>query len=479
MAATVVHAMSEICDVAIIGAGTAGLSALREVRKKTQSFVIINDGAYGTTCARVGCMPSKALIEAANAFGRRRDLADFGIRGGEQLTADIPAVLQRVRRLRDQFAAGATKLTDSLGERSISGKAQFLAPDTLQVGDRRLRAKSIIVATGSRPFVPNDWPDLGSRLITTDTFFEHQDLPRTIATIGLGPIGVELSQALARLGIRVIGYGDVPEIGGLTDSEVSTRALAALREDIEIHIGPRVTVDNEAHGVRVTSGEQTVIVDAVIAAMGRKPNIDGLGLERLGVPLDKRGLPSVDPHSMRVGKLPVYMVGDVDMNLPLQHEANDEGHIAGYNAVRDTAESFRRRVLLGIVFCDPQLGLVGKSYRELDLSQTVVGTADFSHQGRATVAAANKGLLRVYADKKSKRIVGAELCTPHGEHLAHLLAFAVERSSTVADVLRMPFYHPTLEEGLRTALRDAASRLGLRTESDLASCDPLGADALD
>lgn len=471
--------MTESYDVAIIGTGTAGLSALREVRKKTERFVIINDGPYGTTCARVGCMPSKALIEAANAFARRREFADFGIRGGDQLEVHIPTVLQHVRHLRDRFVAGAIKLTAGLGERSIAGKARFISPDTLQVGDRTLRAKSIIVATGSTPFVPADWPDLGSRLITSDSLFEQQDLPTSIAVIGLGPLGVELAQALARLGVRITAFGDVPEVGGLTDSEVNERALAALRAELTVHLGPRVTLQLETNGVRVTSGEHSVVVDAVFAAMGRKPNIKGLGLEHLGVPLNRSGLPEVDRHSMRVGQLPVYLAGDVHASLPLQHEASDEGHIAGYNATRESPASFRRRVRLGIVFCEPQLAVVGKPYRDLDADRIVIGAADFSRQGRAKVAATNRGLLRVYVDKKNGRLVGAELCTPQGEHLAHLLALAIERASTLSDILHMPFYHPTLEEGLRTALRDAASQLGTRADSDLASCDPLGADALD
>jgi dihydrolipoamide dehydrogenase len=470
--------MTDSYDVAILGAGTAGLSALREVRKKTDRFVVINDGPYGTTCARVGCMPSKALIEAANTFARRKEFSDLGIRGSEHLTADIPAILKRVRRLRDQFAAGASKLTSDLGERNIAGRAQFLSPDTLQVGDRQIHAKSVVIATGSSPFVPDAWPELGTRLITTDSLFELRDLPATVAVIGVGPIGVELSQALARLGVRVVAFGDNAEIAGLSDSEVNNHALAALRADVQVHVGPRVTVQLENNGVRITSGEHTEVVDAVFAAMGRRPNVAGLQLDRLGAPLDDRGLPRVDRHSTQVGELRVFMAGDVDGTIPLQHEANDEGHIAGFNAVRDTVEEFRRRVRLGIVFSDPQIAFVGKAYRELDLDKTIVGTADFSRQGRAIVAAANRGLLRVYVDK-SKRLLGAEMCTPHAEHFAHLLAFAIERSSTVADILRMPFYHPTLEEGLRTALRNAASQLGARAESDLASCDPLGAAALD
>lgn len=471
--------MTESYDVAILGAGTAGLSALREVRKKTDRFVVINDGPYGTTCARVGCMPSKALIEAANAFARRKEFPDFGIRGGEHLSADIPAVLKRVQRLRGQFVAGAVKLTSDLGARSIAGKAQFLSPDTLKIGDRELHAKSIIVATGSSPFVPDAWPQLGARLITSDSLFELQDLPASIAVVGLGPIGMELSQALARLGVRVSAFGDDTHAAGLSDSAVTEQALAALRAEVQVHAGSRVSVQLESNGVRITSGAHTEAFDAVFAAMGRRPNIAGLQLDRLGVPLDDHGLPQTDQHSMQVGQLRVFMAGDVDSTFPLQHEANDEGHIAGFNAVRESMASFRRRVRLGIVFSDPQVAFVGKSYRDLALDQTVIGTADFSRQGRATVAATKRGLLRVYVDKKTHRLLGAEMCAPHSEHFAHLLAFAIERSSTVADILRMPFYHPTLEEGLRTALRDAASQLGGRTDSDLASCDPLGAIALD
>ena len=144
-------------DVAIVGAGSAGLSALRVVRMQTDNFVLINDGSYGTTCARVGCMPSKTLVEAANAFHRRKALEAFGVGGAEGLTVDIPAVLRRVRRLRDGFVAGMLKLTDELKVHSIAGRARFLEPQVLAVGERRVHAKKIIIATGSRPVVPKEW----------------------------------------------------------------------------------------------------------------------------------------------------------------------------------------------------------------------------------------------------------------------------------------------------------------------------------
>src|SRR5690606_30081343 len=185
-------------DVAIIGAGTAGLSALREVRKATDNFVIINDGPYGTTCARVGCMPSKALIESANAFHRRKQLQELGVHGAEALHADIPAVLRRVRALRDRFVAGTLRITDELGERSIAGRARFVSREEIDVDGRRIRAQRIIIAAGSRPILPPSWAELGSRVLTSDTLFEQQSLPASMAVVGLGVIGCEIAQALSR-----------------------------------------------------------------------------------------------------------------------------------------------------------------------------------------------------------------------------------------------------------------------------------------
>jgi dihydrolipoamide dehydrogenase len=471
--------MNESYDVAIIGAGTAGLSALREIRRQTQNFVVINDGPYGTTCARVGCMPSKALIEAAAAFHRRRHFEDFGIRNADRLEIDIAAVMSRVRRLRDDFVAGAVKLTSGLGPRNIAGRARFLAPDTLQVGDRRLRAKAIIISTGSTPIVPKEWPALGDRLLTSDDLFERQSLPQSLAMIGMGPLGVELAQALSRLGVRVTAFTDMQQICGLADPAVSERALTLLRDEFEIHIGPRVQIEATSNGVRVRSGDRVTEFDAVFSAIGRSPNLAGLGLENLGVPLDERGLPPIDRRSLRIAQLPIYIAGDVDGRMPLQHEANDDGHIAGHNALLDTPTRFQRRTSLGIVFCEPQIAFVGRRHSELDAATTIVGSVDYSRQGRARIAVANQGLLRIYASRSGGQLLGAELCAPHGEHLAHLLAFAVEQRATVQQLLRMPFYHPTLEEGLRTALRTLSKQLDGVRSSDLASCEAVGADALD
>jgi dihydrolipoamide dehydrogenase len=465
--------MTKSYDVAIIGAGSAGLTALREVRKQTDNFVLINDGSYGTTCARVGCMPSKTLIEAANAFHRRKALDAFGVSGAEGLTVDISAVLRRVRRLRDGFVAGMLKITDELKDHSITGRARFLEPQVLTVGERRVHAKEIIIATGSRPVVPKEWAALGTRMLTSDDLFEQGILPSHMAVIGLGALGSEIAQALARLGIEVTGFGSDEHIAGLSDPDVNIQAVALLRAEFALHLGQAAEPIIEGERIRVRAGNESVVVDKVLVALGRRPNVDQMGLENLGVALDEHGVPPFDARTMQIADLPVYITGDANRHLPLLHEALDEGYIAAYNALRNEPVCFERRVPLAIVFTDPGIALVGQPYAELDQNETVIGEVDFSSQARARMAEINHGLLRVYADKSSGRLLGAEICAPQGEHLAHLLALAVQRKLTVHELLRMPFYHPVLEEGLRTALRDTAGKLGGADVPDLASCDRL------
>jgi dihydrolipoamide dehydrogenase len=471
--------MTDTCDVAIIGAGTAGLAALREVRKHTERFVLINDGPYGTTCARVGCMPSKALIEAAKAFYRRTALAEFGIRGAETLAVDIPAVLARVRRLRDDFVAGTLKATDAIGDRSIAGRARFEGPDALIVDGRRIRAKRIILASGSRPVLPDAWRALGNRVLTSDTLFEQSHLPPRIAVVGLGPVGVEVGQAMARLGVQVSAFAMDTAIAGISDPEIQDVALGCLRSEFDIHLDSPADIEPAGEGIRVTAGETEVLADQVLAAIGRRPNVDDIGLDRLGVTLDEQGLPPFDPQTLQVSDLPVFIAGDVSGRLPVLHEAADDGHIAGRNATAPAPDCYVRRTPLAIVFTDPDLAVVGRRFASLRDGEAIIGDVSFARQGRARTAEKNRGALRVYAERQSGRLLGAELCVPEGEHLAHLLALAVQQALTVQDLLRMPFYHPVLEEGLRTALRRLSKQLPENNMSDLAACEGFETEALD
>lgn len=470
--------MSQPLDVIILGAGSAGLAALREVRKRTDQWRIVNDGPWGTTCARVGCMPSKMLIEAANAYHARRALHTFGIEGADALRVDLPAVLRRVRALRDDFVAGTLAATDA-GERAISGHARLLDAQRVEVNGQVHTARRIIIATGSRPIVPEDWLAFGDRILTTDTLFEQPTLGPRVAVIGLGPLGVEIAQALARLGVEVIAFATGESVAGLSDPAINDALLARLKDEFIVNVGDKAELREVAGGIQVTNGSTTVVVDQVVAAMGRRPNLEHLGLDTLGVALDDKGRPPIDPCTLQVGDLPVFIAGDADGDRPLLHEAADEGHIAGLNALAPTPRGFARRTPLAITFSQPHAAVVGQRHADLPEGQWVGGTVDFARQGRARVAQCNHGRLNVYAEHGSGRLLGAELCTPAGEHMAHLLALAVEQRLTVHDLLRMPFYHPVLEEGLRTALRDAASRLPKASDSDLAACEAYGASALD
>ncbi|MBK5928092.1 dihydrolipoyl dehydrogenase [Rhodobaculum claviforme] len=471
--------MTRTVDVAIVGAGTAGLSALREVRRETDDFVLIDAGDWGTTCAARGCMPSKALIEAANALHRRHSFAEFGLRGAEGVSADIPAVLARVRALRDDFVKGPQSVHRTLGDRAIAGRARLLAPDRLEVNGDVIHARAIILAPGSHPVVPGPWAALGDRVLTSDTLFELPDLPRRIAVVGLGAIGVELAQALARLGCTVTGFDAADTVAGLRDPDMLATLLTVLEADMAVHLGAEVTVEDAGGGLRVTGGGRDVTVDAVLAALGRAPNVKGLGLETLGVDLDARGLPQVDPNTLRIGDLAVWMAGDANADRALLHEAADEGHIAGRNAVASDPQPHCRRTPLSIVFCAPQVARVGTAPADCNPATTATATVDFARQGRARTMASAHGRLTVAADRRTGTLRGAEICAPAGEHMAHLLALAVEQGLSVAAILAMPFYHPVLEEGLRSALRDLAREVGDAGSSDLSPCPPLGIAALE
>jgi len=461
--------MAQTLDVIIIGAGSAGLAALREVRKHSENFLLINDGHYGTTCARVGCMPSKVAIQVAEDMHRRTVFGREGIDGGDGLSVDVPAALEHVRDLRDVFvdqvlATGIDHLEDEL----VTANARFLEPTLLEAGDERIRAQRIIIATGSKPVVPRAWAAFGDRIVTTDSFFELEDLPESMAVIGLGVIGLELGQTLHRLGVKVTGIDQLTTIGGLRDPEVNAQAVEIIGKEFPLWLGRAAELSEEPDGrLRVTAGDDSVVVDKVLASMGRRPNLAGLGLEDIGVRLNDRGVPDFDPHTMRIGDTPLYIAGDVTGERPILHEANLEARMAGYNATHDTPVRFKRKVPFGITFCDPNIVTVGAAFDELDPNAIEIGEMKFGPLGRALIMAKNKGLLRLYARKADGRLLGAAMIAPKGENLGHLLTWCIQQNLTVADLLKMPFYHPTVEEGVQSALYDLRRKLGLESETPL------------
>ncbi|WP_295884802.1 dihydrolipoyl dehydrogenase [uncultured Thiohalocapsa sp.] len=457
-------------DVAIIGSGTAGLNAMAQVRKAGKSFVLINGGEPGTTCARVGCMPSKAMIQVAEDYHRRTHLGKYGIDGHEAMTLDIPEAMEHVQDLRDIFVDRVLgSSTDDMPEDLfIQDYARFLEPTLLAVGQgadaQRIRAGAVVIATGSTPLVPAAWRELGERILTTDTLFELEDLPRSIAVIGLGTIGLELGQSLHRLGVEVTGFDQQTQIAGLRDPAVNEAAIALMQKEFPLHLGVAAEIEADGDGLRVRAGEAAVSVERVLVSIGRVPNIAHLALENLGVPLDTSGLPPFAPDTMQVADLPVFIAGDVNGQRQILHEAGDEGKIAGFNAARGEVRAFRRKTPMHINFCDPNICAVGERFDALEPATTAVGEINLAPVGRALIMGKNRGVLRVYADKADGRLRGMEMIGPKGEHLAHLMCWCIQQGLSVGELLRMPFYHPVIEEALQAALYDAYGKVQQKNE---------------
>ncbi|MCC5857663.1 MAG: dihydrolipoyl dehydrogenase [Ectothiorhodospiraceae bacterium] len=443
--------------IAIIGAGSAGLSAFKEASRVTDDILLVDPGPLGTTCARVGCMPSKALLKLARDVHGANRLAGDGFVERAPGQVNGAAILEQVRTLRDRFASGPIGTVENMGERYIKAKARFLAPDTLDLDGEQLSADAIIVATGSRPVVPGPWKALGPRLLTSDTIFDLKALPGRLAVVGLGAIGTELGQALAMLGVEVHAFGLDQQVAGLTDPKVNAAALKALGGHMHVHTGHAVEPELSDDGVLVRFGDERVTVDAVLAAMGRSPVLADLNLDALGLELDHLGLPPLDPLRLRAGDTPVYFAGDVNGLVPLLHEAADEGRIAAYHALNPDAECLTRRTPLAIVFTEPEIARIGLSFSELPHG-ALIGGSDFGKLGRAIIMNNLGGPLRVYADRDG-RLLGGEMAVAGAEHLGHQLAWLIQQGVAVTDALLLPYYHPVLEEGLRSALQDLRRQL--------------------
>lgn len=469
-------------DIAIIGTGTAGMGAYREALKFTKSIALIEGGEYGTTCARVGCMPSKLLIAPAEARHRAAVFEQFGLQGSVP-SVDGQLIMKRVREERDRFVGFVNEDVDGFDEtHKVKAYAKFIDEHTLALSNgETIRAERIVIATGSRPNIPKFFEAAEDRLITNDDVFYWNDLPKSVAVFGAGVIGLELGQALHRLGVDTHLFGANDAVGPLSDPAIREYALGVFKSEFPFHSNGEVSsIKRVAEGVEITfksepdSQEQTKVFEYLLAATGRRANVDNLNIENTQLTLDTRSIPVYDPLSMQCGHSHIFIAGDVNGDIPLLHEASDEGRLAGENAGR-FPEVFKRarKTPLGVVFSDPQIATVGKSYSQLVASKVPFASSSvsFENQGRARVMLVNKGLMRLYGEKETGILLGAEMIGPSHEHLAHLLSWSIQMRMTVGEILQMPFYHPVIEEGLRTGLRLLLNELNMGPQPPLNCID--------
>lgn len=459
-------------DVVVLGGGTAGMGAFRNARLHTDNVYLIENNVFGTTCARVGCMPSKLLIAAAEARHHALHTDPFGVHlDKDSIVVNGEEVMQRVKSERDRFVGFVVSDVEEWpADKRIMGTAKFVDEHTVQIDDyTQITAKSFVIATGSRPVIFPQWEVLGDRLIVNDDVFSWDTLPKSVAVFGPGVIGLELGQALHRLGVKVEIFGVAGAIGGISDPVVAEEAKTVFGEELTLHLDAKTEVKLDAEGnVEVhweQDGEKGVFVaEYMLAAVGRRPNVDNIGLENLTIEKDARGVPVADPLTMQTSISHIFIAGDASNQLPLLHEASDQGKIAGHNAaIFPNIEGGLRRSVIGVVFTSPQIATIGLKYAQVAAKyqpdEFVIGEVSFRNQGRSRVMLVNKGHMRLYAEKATGRFIGAEVVGPAAEHLAHLMAWAHQMKMTIPQMLDMPFYHPVIEEGLRTALRDADAKL--------------------
>ena len=454
-------------DIIIIGAGTAGISAYKEAIKYTSNILIINKGPWDTTCVRVGCMPSKVLISTANRM--------YDIQNAKEVALEVKAeidtrqVMQHVRNLRDRFARATLKDVESWETaHKIDGEAKFVNANTVEVDGKHYQSKSFILAVGSTPTYNQDWKNkIGNKLITSDEVFELETLPKSIAVIGSGVIAIELAQAMHRLGVNTTVFARSKKVGVLSSPNLQEIAQAELSKELNIkfEVLPD-SIQDIKNGVEISFIEnnesKSIQVDYILNATGRATHLSTLSLENIDQAFsDLKQLP-VHPTTKQLADFPIFIIGDAFTQTPLQHEAANEGRNVVSSCLNfPNIHNLNNLAPLGIVFCSPEMGIAGQNFAMLSKSDTtfITGFASYEKQGRALVLGKNKGAVEVYVDEQSRKLLGAELFVESAEHMTHLLSWIIAEQLTIDEILAKPFYHPTLEEGLRTALKHARRQL--------------------
>jgi dihydrolipoamide dehydrogenase len=380
--------------------------------------------------------------------------------------------MKRVQQMRDEFVAGVLRNIDAIPEREkLMGSARFLDPHTVRINDHtQVEAKAIVIATGAETFIPPVVKPAEERLLTNEKVFELQTIPKSLFVVGMGLVGMELAQAFSRLGTRAVLLDLVRVVCGLTDPVILETAFDIFQRELKLRAPAQIkAVEKVNKGVQVTyqtENEQNHLETAqyILCATGRPPQIKDLNLEKTGLSLDKHGLPPFDPKTGQCANSHIFMAGDVVGEKQTLHEAIDEGRIAGTNAAHyPNITSFERKTPLAVAYTDPQIVTFGKSFRDFgEQGPAFVGTIDCEIQDRSRILNVNRGLGHLYVDTAGT-LLGGELIGPRAEHLGHLLAWCTQQGLTVNEMLNMPFYHPSFEEGIKDALVELQNEID-RTE---------------
>ncbi len=464
-------------NLVVIGAGTAGLVAAAGAAGLGARVALVERDLMGGDCLNVGCVPSKALIRAARAVADVRDAGALAVSVPGEPVVDFPAVMRRMRRLRAELSPiDSAARFKGLGVDVFLGQGAFTGPDAVTVDGRTLRFKKAVIATGARAAAPPIPGLRESGYLTNETVFSLINLPRRLAVIGGGPIGCELAQAFARFGARVHLVQMSGRLLAREDGDAARLARAALERDgVRLAMDTRVVkVERGASGkilhlasakdVKAGSGASAVEpleVDEILVAVGRAPNVDGLGLEVAGVTYDKASGVMVDDR-LRTTNPRIYAAGDICTALKFTHHSDFQARLVIQNALFLGRAKASALVLPRCTYTDPEVAHVGLTAEEAQSRGQRVRTfvQELADVDRARLDNETEGFVKIHVAEGSDRILGATIVARHAGEMLPELTLAIGQGIGLGKIARVIHTYPTQADAIRK-LGDAYNRTRL------------------
>jgi pyruvate/2-oxoglutarate dehydrogenase complex dihydrolipoamide dehydrogenase (E3) component len=447
-------------DAIVIGTGQAGPALAVRLAKAGRTVALIEREHFGGTCVNDGCIPTKTLVASARAAHVARRAADYGVVVGGPVVVDMKAVKARKDRVVAHSVDGLTKwLTSTRGIEIVLGHARFVGTHALEVDGRRLEAPQIFINVGGRPTLP-DWPGIDRVPVLTNTSMMAVDfVPPHLIVVGGSYIGLEFAQMYRRFGARVTVLEYAERIVAREDPEVSSGLQKILEgEGIAFHLGVRDgRVAPAGDGVRVgfsTGGDRHEIDGShLLAAVGRRPNTDDLGLDAAGIATDKRGYITVD-DALRTSVPGVWALGDVNGRGAFTHTAWNDHEIVAANLLDGEQRRVSDRIPAYALFTDPPLGRVGMTEAEVRASgrDALVGVMPMTRVGRARERGETQGFMKVLVEATTGKFLGAALLCVEGDEIVHSLIDAMTAGVPYESVRRAVHIHPTVSELIPTLL---------------------------
>jgi dihydrolipoamide dehydrogenase len=458
--------MSETRDLVVIGSGPGGyVAAIRAAQLGLRVTVVEKDDRYGGTCLLRGCIPTKALLHTADLLDQVREAARFGVEAGEP-SVDILKAQEYKRWVVDKNAKGVQYLFKKNGVEGMRGFGRVVGPTTVEVtgddGARRLDTRHILIATGSVPRDPPFARPDGERILSSDHLLELERIPASLVVLGAGAVGCEFASIYASFGSEVTLVEMLPRLLPIEDEEVSKELARAFRKrDIRSLTSTRMSaVETTEKGVRLTletegREPETHEAELLLVAVGRAPVTESIGLEAVGIELD-RGYVPVN-RTMQTAVPSIYAIGDVVKTPWLAHVAMAEGVLAVEHMAGETVRPIDYDHVPSCTYCDPEVGSVGLTEREAVERgyEVVTGKFPFSALGKASILGRTAGFVKVVRETRYDELLGVHIIGAHATDLIAEACVALQLESTNEELLRTMHAHPTLSEAVAEAAHAA------------------------